>query len=207
MIPSILLLSDDTGRLVAVDPTTCAVRWTAAQQICGGLSALPAVVICQSSGTLSALRLSDGQLVGSLHVPGLRSNIATDSATGVIFGDVPAAYGRHALGRFSWTSGGRVAEDVGPAAGETFDGAPIFTVVQPAPGKRISHLVVCSEHMSDLRVLALPDFALVHTHTLGKMRVRALAADPWGGALAVIDDHLQAIRILVWPLPGMPVLG
>lgn len=92
-----------------------------------------------------------------------------------------------------------------PEAGERAHGRPL-AVVPPGPGKRVSHLVVSTADTAELLILALPDFALVHTHTLRGMMVRAIAADPWGEALAVSDAVSHAIHVMAWPLPGMPVL-
>lgn len=80
-----------------------------------------------------------------------------------------------------------------------------LAVVPAAPGKQVSHLVVCDDY-NQLLVIALPDLTLVHTHTLEGMRIEALAADPWGEALAVADAESAAILVLAWPLPGMPAL-
>ena len=76
----------------------------------------------------------------------------------------------------------------------------------PAPCKTVSHLIVGSAGTPQLRVLSLPGLALVHTHRLDGIEVTALAADPWGGALAVHDDASRALLILAWPLPSMPLL-
>jgi len=58
----------------------------------------------------------------------------------------------------------------------------------------------------ELRVLSLPGLALVHTHRLEGMKVRCLAADPCGTALAVCDYASESTHVLAWPLPGMPDL-
>ena len=48
-------------------------------------------------------------------------------------------------------------------------------------------------------MLSLPGHTLVHTHKLEGMGVMGLAADPWGGALAVSDSATEAIHVLAWP--------
>ena len=76
----------------------------------------------------------------------------------------------------------------------------------PAPGKSVSHLVVGTAGEPELLVLSLPGLVLMHTHRLDLMKVMGLAADPWGGALAVCDAASEALHVLTWPLPGMPLL-
>ena len=76
----------------------------------------------------------------------------------------------------------------------------------PARGKSVSHLVVGTADSPELLVLSLPGLALVHTHRLDGVRMMGLAADPWGGALAVCDDASKTLHVLAWPLPGMPPL-
>ena len=76
----------------------------------------------------------------------------------------------------------------------------------PAPGLRTLYLIVGTCDTPTLRVLSLPDRRLVHTHTLEGMKVRGLAADPSGTALAVCDNKSEAVHVLPWPLPGKPAL-
>lgn len=87
----------------------------------------------------------------------------------------------------------------------------LLAVVPPATGKRVSHLVVGTQGESELLVLALPGLALVHTHELQGMCIKALAADPWGESLALSatadnDYFKDAIYVLAWPLPGVAAL-
>jgi len=82
-----------------------------------------------------------------------------------------------------------------------------YLAVMPAPpGKRTAHLIVGTHGTSELRVLSLPSLALVHTHTLEGMKLRGLAADPWGAVLAVCDGVSSSVHVMAWPLPGMPQL-
>ena len=76
----------------------------------------------------------------------------------------------------------------------------------PAPGKNTTHLVIGSSDAPELLVLSLPGLALVHTHSLEEMQITGLAADPWGGALAVCDAVSNAVHIVAWPLPGMSLI-
>lgn len=214
-----LLLSDYTGsgdsRLVAVDPSTYAVRWKSAEPVqnCSGIAALPVhgVVIVNSVNCLSAHRLFDGRCVGQLAVPGLDSYVAADPTTGTIFASVNSSGGSVWKGVHAWSC---VSDSTGmqiTAVGQVLlaGGRPsmrVLAVMPPAPGKRDSHLIVGTTRSSELLVLSQPGFALVHTHALQGLRVLGLAADPWGSALAVCDDTTQAVHVLAWPLPGMSPL-
>ena len=92
------------------------------------------------------------------------------------------------------------------AAAGTIHEEGILAVMPPAPGKKASHLVVGTCFSPELLVPSLPGLALVHTHNLEGIKVWGLAADPWGGALAVYNYASMAIHVLDWPLPGMPLL-
>lgn len=211
-----LILADrsaDMTRFVAVDPATHIVRWTKdASWIegCAGLAVLPShgIVIVASylSHTLFAHRLSNGETMGSLAIPGLDFYLAADRRTGAIFGSVSTGAGKYAVCHASWTLGAEFrAEGVVAAAGETGDVRPL-AVVPPAPGKLASHLVVGTQGKPLLHVLSLPSLTLVHTHRLRGVQVGALAADPWGEALAVLDLASMAIVVFAWPFPGFPAL-
>ena len=210
-----LLLADSTGaspRLVAVDPTTRAVRWTSAVGSiygCFGIAVLPSlgIAVVNTRDSLFAYRISDGVRVGSLAVPGLDFFLAADDATGAVYGAAfSTGYEVHAWHLATDGAAMRISSN-GPvtAAGSRDDHRPL-AVVPPAPGKRASHLVVGTGESSELLVLSLPSLALVHTHRLEGMKVLGLAADPWGGALAVCDAASQFLHVLTWPLPGMPPL-
>ena len=92
------------------------------------------------------------------------------------------------------------------AAGSGDRHARPLAVMPPAPGKRVSHLVVGAWDSSELLVLSLPDLVLVHTHVMDGMKFWALAADPWGEALIIGDGVYKVIHDLPWPLMGMPAL-
>ena len=205
-----LLLADTC--LVAVDPASHAVRWATAPgllRFCCGLAPLPEhgiVVAANADETLFAHRLSSGERVGSLVVPGLGCYLAADPLTGVIFGNGVPVKDQCAIACFSWTAGsGFKTQGFVDAAGSRDSLCPL-TVVPPAPGKRVSHLVVGTRYSPELLVLALPGLALVHRHVLRGIEVSALAADPWGAALAVGDASEKEIRVVAWPLAGMPEL-
>ena len=212
-----LILADSNSNMtefIAVDPATHSVRWMKdANWIegCAGLAVLPShgivVVASYCTNTLFAHRLSTGETVGSLVIPGLSFYLAADPQTGAIYGSVSPGAGKYAVYRALWTPGAEFrAEGVVAAAGETGNMRPL-AIVPPAPGKLASHLVVGTQGEPVLHVLSLPSLTLVHTHKLKKMHVGALAADPWGEALAVLDLASLAIVVLAWPLPGMPALA
>ena len=76
----------------------------------------------------------------------------------------------------------------------------------PAPGKRLSHLIVGTESEAELYIIALPTHTLVCKVSLtAGMRVQGLAADPYGKALVVCTVS-GGVDALEWPLLGMPPL-
>ena len=207
-----LLLADESSRLVAVDPVTHAIRWTSAElegsiDGCYGIATFPllgVIVVCEAV-SLRVYRLSDGIRVGSLNVPGLSWYLASDVATGTVFGCVKIAksFEIHAW-LLSWKGATIKIRPDGPvaAAGGSSE-SRVLAVVPPAPGNSVSHLVVGTTESCELRVLSLPDLTLVHTHILEGVVVSGLVADPLGSALAVCDHQSEAIHVLTWPLPGM----
>jgi len=216
--PALLLADysneDDSSMLVAVDATTRAVRWATARgwiYRCGGVAVLPDVdivaVVSAFDGALVAHRLSDGARVARLEVPLLCSHLASDPATGAIYGNVRQLHvDIYNVVCFSCTLefGLRRVGDV-PAAGDKSWPGPLC-VAPPSSGKTVSHLIVTTSEASTLLVLSLPDLVLVHTHALGEIKVCALSSDPWGAALAVSDSETNTIHVLSWPLPGMAAL-
>jgi len=211
-----LLLADVIGcspRLVAVDPATRSVRWRSAAGslgACDGIAALPSlgVVVTGSDESLFAHRLSDGSRVGSLEVPGLWLYLAADSAAGIVYG---TTYDHIEVTVHAWScvadgAGVRISRGMSVGAAGSSKYSRTLAIVPPAPGKRVSHLVVGSRNSSELVILSLPGLAFVHSHNLEGMQVTGLAADPWGAALAACDRVSGAIHVLGWPLPGMPPL-
>lgn len=215
-MPSLLLADDKLSSvLVAVDPATFTVHWRIAAEslcLCGGIAALPAlgVVIVGCVGgdrALFAHRLSDGIRVGSLQVPELWLFLASDPGTGAVYGsmwtEAPDMWSVHAWSCAADGATIRISSLGRVTAAGAAESTRIVAVVPPAPGKMISHLVVGTPGSPELLVLSLPGLALVHTHILSGLDVLGLAADPWGGALAVCDEVSRAIHVLAWPLPGM----
>ena len=225
-----LLLTGYSGelshsRLVALDPASNVVRWMStpgAFYCCTGITALPSlgVVMMADCGSLVAFRLSDGTRAAR-HYVGLGGVLAADPATGTLFGEVAHDllgdnvddddYVIRAWSCSADERGFHVASigDVAAAGVRHRNRAnrPL-TVVPAAPGKLVSYLVVRGDrkNTSELSVISLPGFALIHTHVLDGIDVSGLAADPWGSALAVSANASKAVHILSWPLPGMPPL-
>jgi hypothetical protein len=105
------------------------------------------------------------------------------------------------------------------AAGGALDCRDKPMVVVPAVrGLHTSYLVVVGYQNYELLVLSLRDDSLVHTYDLRegweddaelayvpeKGRVHGLAADAAATTLAVVFDF--CVRLLPWPLRGMPAL-
>ena len=214
-----LLLADwnfgsTASRLVAVDPATHAVRWATEMRSPNngylGIAALPSlgVAVVSTFDSLVIHRLTDGVNLGGLKVPGLGFFLTADDATGAVYGVIcSGAEYRVQVWHFAAEKASIRMASNGPAtsAGSRGDPRPL-AIVPPAPGKTTSHLVVGTGNLSELLVISLPGLALVHTHCLEGMEVTGLAADPWGGALAVCDRLSQSLHVLAWPLPGMPPL-
>ena len=182
-------------------------------QSCSGIAALPSLgvvlVADYDARQLLAHRLSDGFRVASLQMVVRAEFLAADDASGALFGSVAQESGREAVHRWQCANVGAgivISSGVPVAAAGTNAGLRMLAVMPPAPGKRAAHLVVGTCESSELLVLSLPGLALVHTHNLEGMKVDGLAADPWGGAIAVCDAVSDAIHVLAWPLPGMPLL-
>ena len=106
---------------------------------------------------------------------------------------------------FRWNGVTFANEGQVEAAGATNAYRPL-AVMPPAPGLHTSYLVMGTCFTPTLIVLSLPDRRLFHMHTLDGIKVMGLAADPSGTALAVCDSASEAVHVLPWPLPGMPVL-
>ena len=198
--------------LVAVSPASGTLRWTTTSEgVFGyeGIVGIPSrgIVVAAGKNLLCAHRISDGEEVGSIRVPGRSMYLASDDATGTVFGNVVYKTRYHVFGWSCTTDKAGVRFKPGSriiAAGASDDSRPL-TVVPPAPGKKVSHLVVCSNsESSEMRVLSLPGCVHVHTHVIGHgVQVAGLVADPWGEAIAFCDDTSGGIQVLPWPLPGM----
>jgi hypothetical protein len=206
-----LLLADVNGassKLVAVDATSRAVRWSAALgDGCFGIAVLPAqdvvVVSDPDYNKLHVHRLSDGVRVASAKAK-QAAYVAADPASGFVYVST-GAHPSCGVSAFRWDGAALVAEGVVESAG-TADNLRPLAVMPPTPGRHTSYLVVGTFGESTLLVLSLSNRRLVHTHTLEGIEVLGLAADPSGIALAVYDAASETIHVLPWPLPGMPPL-
>ena len=210
----LLLLADRNAAkscLVAIDLGTNALRWastTGTSCGCQGIAALPSLgaVVVSDNTSLIVHRLSDGTRIGSLTVPGMMAFLAADPAAGLLYGASSAAFEAHAWSCVEDGPRVRITSNGPIAAAGTSRGSRPLAVMPPAPGKRVSHLVVGESFSPELLVLSLPSLALVHTHSLEGMCVLGLAADPWGGALVIRNYNSKSVHVLAWPLPGMPPL-
>ena len=223
--PSLVLAgaTDDilvAPRLAAVDVSSRAVRWNKSVGVRGStlsISVFASTVVVACDDLVLVHRLSDGSLIGSFVAPELAGCIVVDPISGICFGNATSEEDEdedeatRAVHAWYYDVDDSEAEAeifaLGPvaAAGSTSSNR-ILAVVPPAPGKTASHLVVGTDESSELLVLSLPGLVFIHSHILRGVRVAALVADPWGRALAVCDYDSQCIRVLTWPLPGMPPL-
>jgi hypothetical protein len=92
---------------------------------------------------------------------------------------------------------GRISQDTGA-----------MTVIPPTAGKHASFLVcivpIFTSYSSRLQVYTLPDLRLVLSYHLQSVLDRMMCADPSGTSIAMVN--YGDVRILSWPLPGMPAL-
>jgi hypothetical protein len=214
-----LLLADakaDANKLVAIDVASGVRRWSidiSRNDHYHGFAALPAdgVFVTLHLMSLGVYRLSDGVRCSSIKTRlTLSGDIAADPVHGCAY--VTSSLSGPTLA-FHWNGAELLADGTVEAVG-----LPGFqrhvTVMPPTAGAGSSghesqtHLVVGIQTHggSSLHVFSLPDRHLVHTHTLKGIEVTGLAADPSGTALAVCDATSEAIHVLQWPLPGMPLL-
>lgn len=208
--PVPLLLAADMSRLVAVDPKTHALRWATAPasfEAVSGLAVLPrhgvAIVACSKSCSLLVHRLLDGVRLGSVECPENCFSVAADPATDTLYGGgIGVGFAVNAWVRTA--SSFQALSRVGAAGSAST--LRLVVIMPPAPGKVHAHLIVGVHGESELRIISLPGGALIHKHVLRGMHPIGLAADPSGAALAVSDGTSDAIHVLRWPLPGMPLL-
>ena len=215
-VPTLLFL-DTQSRLVALDPATRAIRWSFEgdhhydSDELENLAVFPSlgVVLIFWRGSACVYRLSDGSRLGKVDFPGLTIFMGSDPATGTVYGDIWTEDDGDVATFFqSWSYDAIGIVQHGPVlAAKAGRGGRPFAIMPPVPGKAVSHLIVGqNRNDEELIVLALPSLTLVHTHVMKGLHVTGLAADPWGGALAVCDDWADAIHVLAWPLPGMSSL-
>ena len=208
-----LFFASRGGSVNVFDVASAEVRQKIPQRDCFGLAALVdhgvVAVSAHSEGGFKVLRASDGVVLHTVKVPGGSFYCAGDPLSATFYigkGPSPCS-----VSAFKWQPAeGRDSGAIAPlgivaGAGSTGNCRPM-AVVPPAPGLRTAYLLVGTIWSSELRVVSLPDHALVHTHDLKGLSVTGLAADPTGTAIAVCDKALRAVHVLSWPLPGMPAL-
>jgi outer membrane protein assembly factor BamB len=88
-----------------------------------------------------------------------------------------------------------------------------ITVMPPTAGRHTSHLVSTHHKRTgfsvnvQLYVYALPDLRLVWSRCLFNNVIKTLVTDPSGTSIAILDCYGgDSIRVLPWPLAGMPAL-
>jgi hypothetical protein len=206
------LFVTNTATLVAASAAAdYAVLWSVPVRRCIGLTVLPAeglVIAGSYQGSIVAHRVSDGCVVGAAEGATDTVFVAADTSCACIY-----VSSQTRVAAYSWhgSSGGFGPREEVDAAGDTHDNRPL-AVMPAAPGKRNSYLVVGTSNRPELKILSLPDRRLFCTVNLqdalglDTVKVLGLAADPGGCALAMCDEEATAVRVVPWPLPGMPEL-
>ena len=219
---TIVLAAERQFAIYALEPDYAAdnwrVRWSQSShpECCHGVAALPRqgllVAVCADvrESMLNVYHLADGRVHRKLSAGArLQPYMAADALSGSVFGNVlvDTASGYCGLQVRQWAVSAESGTSGVVVAAAGINSCPYrpLTVMPPAPGKRVAHLVAGTFVNGELLVIALPELRLVHRHRLSKMRVTGLAADPWGRALVVCDGN--AIRVLPWPLRGMEELA
>ena len=135
--------------------------------------------------------------------------VACDEETGTIF----AASASCEVDAWEWDSARAMlvkrtedfARSLHAACGKGHNFRPLAVV--PASGGLPRCLLVGEHYTPKLRVLQLPDCALLGEMALGgDPKVTGLAADPSGASIAVFDNPGGAVRVLPWPLPGLELV-
>jgi hypothetical protein len=171
-------------------------------------------------------RVSNGSLISSVFLPcGNPRFVAVDPISGDVFVSadgvvcvvrycVPGfdVYSQPPRGGWPLAEGGLlvVTHAQLEAAGQGSHCRPLC-VVPPRASSDITglsassaFLVVGEYQMPLLRVIRLPDLALMHTHRLDGVQLVGLASDPGGSALVICDARSGQVGTMPWPLPGMP---
>lgn len=205
----------------SADPSPCAtLLWKTAALGSDvlGLGVLPAqglaIASLRRTDRLLVLRLADGAVVAEARA-GHPEQVAVDAASGTVFVSV----GMCAVEAFRWEEGEREDGSDGElvplgrvgAAGTSSSYRPL-AVLPPAPGAGGGGtLVVGTYKTRDVRVISLPDLALLQTLELGGgvKAVTGLAGDPSGRALVVCDGTAAdaPVHVLPWPLAADATTG
>jgi hypothetical protein len=201
-------------RLVAIDAATGRRRWRSQEEEldrCRGLAVLDSfgLVAASSHETYRILLFSigDGSFVAEhkfdVSTFGRVECLAAVPGTPTLFASVGGE-----VRRLEWNGVSLDCLERVEAAGSGNTTNRPLAVVPPWSRGAPAHLVVAREGEPELLVLSLPDCALVHTHILQTGRVKGLAADPAGAALAVCCNSSVGgkgeVVVLQWPLSDMP---
>lgn len=226
------------SRLIALDATCTHVKWATAPGTfadCCGVAVLPShgVVVASSKNRgpwICAFRISDGKQLAMATAPTYVTYVAADPLEGVVYAStgigcdpfifvrssqVPVPWALRSprpqflLQVYRWDYESLVQQAPLEAAGSVKSRRPM-AVVPPAPGRRLSHLVVGIEGRTGVRVVALPAHTLVCEVAVLRapdgrpILVQGLAAGTLGSSLVVCSK--DEAHVLPWPLPGMPEL-
>jgi hypothetical protein len=207
------------------DPPEGSIRWSTSSNVegCYGVVVLDpdpdakertgstsAVVVSSSShggGELQVRKLSNGDRVQTLDVSthGSPTFLAADHATSTVFASQDLTEG---VWSYKWDVASQKLLPL--RAIETTAGIHAIcsiAVVPRAPGSDTAYLLACACDGTIVSIFALPSCTKIHQYYFEGMKVRGLAAEPHGSALAVCDDRGQCVHVVAWPLPGMPVLA
>lgn len=204
--PSLLL--SDRKKLLALDPETRRVRWeteATGRTLRDSMGIAPlssdfVAVTSYSGREIHVRRLADGARVSVLECAS-PSYVSHDPLSGLTFASISEG-----IVELLWDGSTLSRGDLQSTA--TPDGSHyrLLACFPPsAASSRLgSYLLVAAWRGSELRVVSLPDRALVHVHTLEGLAIVSLTVDPTGCALAVGDSNSRAIHVLPWPLAGFP---
>jgi hypothetical protein len=213
---TLVVVYTSTRRIVGLDLTSLQLRWSVkgSEERLGflGVAILSAhgvvVVSVLNPAELRCYAVSNGAFVSSLSMtrpialagggPGLPDSVFVSTTAQNVM-------------QVQWDSRTLSLTPPEPvaAANENRRGSyRLLTVMPPAPGKSVSHLIVGTWGTPELLVISLPDCTLVHVHEMEGIEILGLAADPSGTVLAVSATGTPetTTRVLAWPLEGMPPL-
>ena len=220
-------------RIVALDIATRKRLWAVDDTPlgCFGLAVIPGVTEGGGSAVAAAsggeggmvvFSVRDGAIMQRVNLTRRPLFVACDPSTLSLY---MSPYSPHVVEHFVWEGAGLVHRGRVEEAGDRTTYHPL-AVMPPAPGKRVSHLLVADMGTPRLLVLALPSHTRVHECDLQDgMCIVGIAADPSGTALAVcfgvrnwasadsdskseLLRHSDAVRVFAWPqeVPGLPEL-
>ena len=187
--------------VVALDPASGAIIWRSGTLLgnCYSVAAMSraGVIVAGScnDSTVHIMRASDGASLASANAKRPHF-VAADEANSLVF----SASAGSEVHVFRWT--GTTLELVQVLQAPGHSGSRALAVVPPSHGKGVAHLVVGSYNGVHLCVFSLPDLSLVFETDVEVMY--SLAADAAGTSIVLC--HGDTLRVLAWPLPGMPLL-